>query len=160
MATLTVASTKNPDTILDQVIVDLKSKLYSPTNDRSLYISNFANEVATSQLHSNQMNTSSLLKYFEIVNQTSVSLVSAPSRQSICSDVKLCDKKPENSQICLLNINMILYMVTREIKLVNLGIILNDLSDDKLNFDQLKYDFDVDPSVSIDIGSREFPPMG
>lgn len=141
--------------VLDEVIIDLKSKMYPQTSDRDLYTSNYANEVSSSHLHSNQMNSTSLSSYFEIVNKTNI-VVKWPSldRQQICSDVKICDKRPpHDTQLCMLNLNLILYMNTRQIKLVNLGIILNDLTDDYLRFEKLVYEFNVDTSVSWDVGS-------
>lgn len=148
--------------VLDEVIVDLKSKLYPQTSDRFIYRSDFGNEVANSHVHSSQINSTSLGKYFEIVNKTNIALLSLPSlseisnRRSICSDVKMCDRKLENSQICLLNINLILYMSSRQIKLVNIGVILNDLTDDYLYFEKSSYEFNVDPTASFEIGKKKY----
>lgn len=151
--------------ILDEVIIDLKSKLYPQASDRYLYTSNYGNEVAHSHLHSTQMNASTLSKYFEIVNKTNVAMKQWPpsqlatARQNMCADVKQCDRKQQQQltaknavPICLLDLNLILYMTSRQIKLVNVGIILNDLSDDYLRFDKASYEFNVDPSISYEIG--------
>lgn len=151
--------------VLDELIVDLKSKLYLHASDPYIYRSSGLepNQVVASHLHSSQMNSTSLSKYFEIVNKTNIVLVSsAPTvtslsidwsnRRSMCSDVKMCNPKAENALTCLLNINMILYMSSKQIKLVNVALILNDLSNDYLNFEKSNYTFSVDPTISYEIG--------
>lgn len=141
--------------LLDDVIIDLKSKLYSSiNNDRLLYTSNLSSDVVVNaHLHSAQMNSTTVNKYFTIVNETDVALVGDFSRQTICSEVKQCNKRPENSHLCLLDLSMILYMSNRQVKLVTLAIILNDLTDDHLRFERISYEFKVDPSISFEIGN-------
>jgi hypothetical protein len=167
----------------------LKAKLYQkPNTDLYIYKSNLTNalhaQLFNSHMHSNQINGSSLGKYFEISNKTNIVIASpfvasgattssSSYRQQICADLKYCDKKIDNAQICLLNLNLILYMsaaVTpttttttntltqphdtnkwqfNQIKLINLAIILNDLSGDYLHFEKANYEFNVDVSASI-----------
>lgn len=148
---------------IDNVIVDLKSKQYPQTSDRYIYKSDLGgNEVTNSHLHSSQMNSTSIEKYFEIINKTSIGLLSWPTsvdysnRRSICGDIKMCDRKLENDQICLLNLNLILYLSSRQIKLINIGLILNDLTDDFLYFEMKNYEFSVDSSITSEIGIKLF----
>jgi hypothetical protein len=166
--TITSTTTASTKTASMSTTVDFKSKLYLIASEPYLFKLDNLNEsewlVSKSHLHSSQLDRSFLSRYFPVQNHTNILLNSLSSRSSVCSHLKYCKTKVSQSgSQCILNLNLILYLTEanntnqhhehhfNQIKLVDVNVILNDLSGDYLHFERAHYDFNVRPELATGV---------
>lgn len=159
---------------MEEPMIDLKSKLYLIDSDPYLFNSSIVDDssvlVSRSHLHSNQLNGSMVSQFFRLVNKTSVMLnanETALTRERICSSLKYCHRQvaaTATSNLCVLNLNLIVYLSStsnnqlNQIKLIDIDLVVNDLTGDYLYFERRLYEFDVyvskhDTAQALTVGS-------
>ena len=168
---------KNPaddNTVIERLEIDLSSLLLNKTlSPIYLYqiessvlkkLSGF--DIQMSRLHSNQLDEATLRSFFKVENRTSVLFwQEATSREKMCTHVKSCATGASSESKCALDINLILYLspsltykhVNRHfnlVKLVKISLLVSNLSEDVLEFENKTYEYNVDSSSShLSLGS-------